>query len=113
MKNILKRGLVAVLILFAIFSIGCSKQNIVVPEKTDTITINNFVFEPANIEINAGSTVIWFHNTSVTHILVSQSLFESNELNRGDNFTFTFPNSGEYNYYCSIHPSMKGRIIVK
>ena len=104
-------------VLFFIFILvmlaGCSNQTTGTTEtKGGTITINHFVFEPKELTVAEGTTVTWLHNDNVAHTIVSPSLFESNVLNRGDKFTFTFTKKGEYEYYCSIHPSMRGKIIV-
>ncbi len=81
--------------------------------ESSTVTIKNFVFEPAELTVAAGTAVIWKNNDNVAHLLVSTGLFESKALNSGDEFTFTFNTPGEYDYYCNIHPSMKGKVIVK
>ncbi len=79
-----------------------------------TVTIQNFAFTPQMLEIKAGQKVIWKHNDAVTHRVVSlDNLFDSGEMNRGDEFSFVFNKAGEYNYHCVIHPSMTGKIIVK
>ena len=107
----IKKGLFFILILVVLS--GCSNQTTDVKEvKGDTITINHFVFEPKELTVVEGTTVTWLHNDNVAHTIVSPSLFESSVLNKGDKFTFTFTKKGEYEYYCSIHPSMRGKIIV-
>lgn len=80
----------------------------------NTIVMDNYAFNPDTLAVNAGTEIIWINNQGVPHHIVSQDgLFESSDLNKGDDFKFTFANPGEYSYYCKIHPSMKGKIIVK
>lgn len=106
------------LVVSATILSGCGYQG-VPQEKTvtavpvNTVMINHFIFEPSELTVAVGTTVTWKHNDSVAHTIVSPNVFESKVLNRGDNFTFTFTAPGEYNYHCSIHPSMTGKIIVK
>ncbi len=117
------RYLRLILIVFALFLIlGCSKQagegkQVVISDSatkgTDTIMINHFIFEPEELTVDMGTTLTWKHNDNVAHNIVSSGLFESEVLSRGGEFTFTFTEKGEYSYYCGIHPSMKGKIIVK
>jgi plastocyanin len=46
--------------------------------------------------------------------VVSQSkLFRSKTLDTEDRYTFTFEAPGEYPYFCSLHPHMTGKVIVK
>jgi|SRR3989344_2744357 len=102
------------LLIIILFLSGCSSQTIKnTPIETNTIIISNFEFSPNEIIVQEGTTVTWKHDDSVTHIIVSQGLFESENLEKNQEFSFTFNEIGEYNYYCSIHPSMKGKIIVK
>ena len=79
-----------------------------------TITINHFIFEPAELAVAVGKTVTWIHNNNVSHTIISKDgLFESDVLENGDKFTFVFSEPGVYEYYCSIHPSMQGKITVE
>ncbi|MBS3159735.1 cupredoxin domain-containing protein [Candidatus Woesearchaeota archaeon] len=100
------------LIIFFLFISSCNNKP-VEPSETSLIVISNFEFNPTEIIIQKGTTVTWKHDDSVTHKIVSLGIFESENLERGYEFSFTFNEIGEYNYYCSIHPSMKGKIIVK
>ncbi|MBI5023078.1 MAG: cupredoxin domain-containing protein [Candidatus Magasanikbacteria bacterium] len=78
-----------------------------------TVKVSNFSFSPAKLTINKGDKVIWQHDDAVAHTIVSVGNFSSPVLSRGDKFDFVFNQAGEFNYYCSIHPSMTGKIIVK
>lgn len=79
---------------------------------TINITIQNFSFNPAELSVNAGDTVTWTNQDPVQHQIKSDT-FNSSPLSQGEKFQFTFTVAGEYNYSCAIHPSMKGKIIVK
>ena len=75
------------------------------------VTIENFSFNPASVEILTGDTVRWKNEDSVIHT-VRGSAFGSGELKKGDTYDFLFTDAGTYNYNCSIHPSMKGTVVV-
>ncbi len=64
-----------------------------------------------------GTVVLWFNNDSVTHTVTARdNLFDSGNLSPGepgDTFRYTFEQSGTYEYYCKIHPSMVGEIIIE
>ncbi|MBI4993106.1 MAG: cupredoxin domain-containing protein [Candidatus Magasanikbacteria bacterium] len=79
----------------------------------DAVKIGHFVFEPKEIVVNTGAAVVWTHDDNVAHSIISPGLFESEVLQRGGKFSFKFDKPGEYSYYCGIHPSMTGKIIVK
>ncbi len=78
---------------------------------TKDVTIANFAFNPATLNIKAGDTVKWTNNDSVTHRIASDT-FNSQDLNNGDSFSYKFSQAGTYNYHCGIHPFMTGSIIV-
>jgi plastocyanin len=81
---------------------------------TPTVTIQNFAFTPASITVPKGTTVTWVNEDSVNHQIVSdtQGTFTSNSLPKGAGYSFKFDTPGTYPYHCSIHPSMKGTVIV-
>jgi plastocyanin len=80
-----------------------------------TVTIDNFSFAPMQLEIKAGTEVIWINKDDVPHTVVSDDhkLFKSRALDTDEKFSFTFKDPGTYEYFCSVHPKMTGKIIVK
>ncbi len=84
------------------------------------VLIKNFAFHPAELEVTVGATVEWINQEeAVPHTVTSGSpgyptgVFDSGRLSPGDSFRFTFKQPGTYEYFCNIHPRMRGRIIVK
>ena len=79
------------------------------------VVIQGFSFTPASVTIQQGATVIWTNKDSVTHTVTSDSGTEldSESLANGQTYTHTFTTPGTYIYYCKIHPSMKGTVIVE
>ncbi len=83
------------------------------PQGTYPVSVKNFVFNPAVLNINAGDTVTWTNNDSAAH-RISGAGFQSSDLSKGQSYSFTFTSAGTFDYICAIHPSiMKGEIIVK
>jgi|GEM_PF-1218922 plastocyanin len=77
-----------------------------------SIVIQNFSFSPATLPVSAGTKVIWTNQDGVAHTIKSAA-FNSDTLNTGDLFSFTFSEKGTFNYSCGIHPSMRGSVIVR
>jgi plastocyanin len=78
------------------------------------ITIDNFSFSPMQIEIAAGTQVTWINKDDVPHTVVSiDHKFKSRALDTDESFSFTFQDPGTYEYFCSVHPKMTGKIVVK
>ena len=79
---------------------------------TKTIEIKNFAFNPGDITVKKGDTVIWVNEDSVPHQIKSE-VFPSQSLSNGATFQHTFTEApGVYKYSCAIHPSMLGSITV-
>jgi plastocyanin len=82
----------------------------------NTITIVKNTFRPANMTVNAGSTVRWVnaddypHNIEFTNKAFSTSTYL---LGATQSFSQRFDHAGTYDYACLIHPSMQGTITVE
>lgn len=85
-------------------------------EAQSQIEIKNFSFNPSSVTVKTGTTVTWVNNDSVPHDITNDpdgSKFKSQTLQQGENFKFTFDTAGTFPYYCGIHPSMQGTVIVE
>jgi plastocyanin len=79
-----------------------------------SIAIDNFSFTPKEITVAPGTTITWVNHDDVPHTVVSpDKKFRSKALNTDEEFSFTFTDAGTYSYFCSVHPMMTGKIIVK
>ena len=76
-----------------------------------TITATNYAFEPKDVTIEPGTTVIWKNQTGRhTTVADDNKTFESPVLASGQEFRHTFASEGKYPYHCSLHEKdMKGR----
>jgi plastocyanin len=80
----------------------------------NTITIKNFNFTPMTMTITHGAAVTWKNLDDEPHAVTSaDGVFRSGALDEGDSFTFKFDKPGTYKYLCSVHPKMRGEIIVR
>ncbi|MDQ3351347.1 MAG: cupredoxin domain-containing protein [Actinomycetota bacterium] len=78
------------------------------------VTIADFAFDPAEIEVAAGATVTWTNEDSATHTVESDDdTLMSGDLDNGATYEMTFDEPGTYQYVCGIHPNMEGTVIVK
>jgi plastocyanin len=79
-----------------------------------SVKIDNFSFGPADVNIPVGTTVTWTNHDDVPHVVASnEKLFKSKPLDTDDHFSFTFTKPGTYVYYCSIHPKMIAKVVVR
>jgi plastocyanin len=81
---------------------------------------NKEFFIPKLVETTLGSMVTWTNDDFSLHTVTSgnanagkSGVFDSNIIKKGGTFSFVFDKIGEYNYFCSLHPYMTGKVIVK
>lgn len=81
---------------------------------TNQVKIDNFFFGPQTITVPVGTKVTWVNKDDIPHTVTSDTkLFASRALDTDQQFSFTFTAPGTNNYYCSMHPKMTGKVIVK
>lgn len=84
---------------------------------TGAIGIRNMMFTPSQITVAKGGTVTWTNNDSTTHTVIDDLSNaggpHSGDIAPGQTYSFTFNKTGSFQYHCSIHPSMRGTIVVK
>lgn len=79
-----------------------------------SIDIAGFTYEPASLTILEGDTVTWLNLDQVPHTATADDAsWDSGTLNHGESWSHTFETAGVWDYYCVIHPSMTGVIIVE
>jgi plastocyanin len=76
------------------------------------VTMQNFAFNPPDLEVKVGDTVTWTNQDSAPHTVAGDA-FQSGELATGGTYSFTFDKAGTYVYKCGIHPTMTGTVVVK
>jgi plastocyanin len=79
----------------------------------DAVSIDNFAFAPTTLTVRAGSTVTWTNHDEEPHtVAATDGSFHSPGMGTGATFSHTFPTPGNFDYVCSIHPSMHGTVVV-
>jgi len=78
-----------------------------------TITIVNFSFGP-DLVVRPGATVTVTNSDLATHnVTADNGAFRTPDLARGASATFTAPSTpGRYAFGCTIHPQMRGVLVV-
>jgi len=74
---------------------------------------------PSEITIQSGQQVTWVNEDSAFHSVTSgfyespTELFDSGHLDPFESYTLDFEEKGIYDYFCTLHPWMKGQVIVE
>lgn len=82
-------------------------------EEGSAIKSSNKSYYPKITQVNEGDTVSWINNDISIHTVTSNDeLFDSGMMMSGDTFEQKFDEPGLYDYYCILHPWMKGTVNV-
>jgi plastocyanin len=76
------------------------------------VTLKDTKFAPATVTVRKGGTVTWTWRDGDTPHDVVGSGFRSKVVSSGT-FRHRFANAGTFRYICSIHPKMKGKVVVR
>ncbi|HZZ90627.1 MAG TPA: cupredoxin family copper-binding protein [Caulobacteraceae bacterium] len=78
------------------------------------VAIENFTFGPPVLTVAAGTTVTWTNEDDIPHtVRAVDNAFHSKAMDTADSYSFTFAKPGVYSYFCSLHPKMVGKVVVK
>jgi plastocyanin len=81
---------------------------------SETVTISDFTFTPGNLRVPVGATVTWMNRDSAPHNAAARDgSWSTPNLSQGESASVTFDRPGEYDYDCTIHPSMKAHLSVR
>lgn len=74
---------------------------------------------PETVTIKAGQSLVWMNEDAAFHSVTSgtyeepDGLFDSGYMDPADTFSYTFEDTGTYEYYCTLHPWMAGTVTVE
>ena len=105
--------IVSMLVAALAVSAGCgNKAKKISPTTTGSeVKIADFAFSPATVTVTAGMEITWINEDSTVHTVTGTD-FDSGEIKPVQSYKHTFSSAGTYDYHCSIHPSMKGQVVV-
>lgn len=79
-----------------------------------TVEMVDVAFEPDTVTVAVGRSVTWVNQDSVSHNAVADDGSWKTEIfAEGGSVTLTFDTPGTYSYVCTLHPNMKGTVIVR
>jgi plastocyanin len=110
-------------LLLTVLAVGCTSSSptaapVSAPVSTGAFSIKGFAFNPTQLSVNKGAAITWTNDDGTTHTVTSgvpgtpSGKFDQ-RVEAGKTFAFTFTDAGTYEFFCSIHNSMRGTITVK
>ncbi len=102
----MKRAFLAVAVLAGL--LGAAPQG-----QTNVVHIRDDKFVPASMTIKAGDHVTFVNDDDDAHTATADDRsWDSEGLNMGQKWSHAFTKSGKITYHCTVHPFMKGMLIV-
>jgi plastocyanin len=78
-----------------------------------TVAIKGFAFAPKSLTVTVGESVRFVNADQEAHTVVADNgAFHSGGLDTNDSWSVRMQKPGKYPYFCSLHPYMKGTIVV-
>jgi plastocyanin len=81
--------------------------------QTHTIAIEGMRFEPADLTVHPGDTIVWVNKDLFAHTATAEGGFDSRQIDPGGSWRLTFQAPGDLPYVCSLHPTMKAIVRVR
>ena len=104
--------IVAVLLVIVSTLNSCTKNSDM--PGANEVFIQGNAFSPGTITVTANTTVTWTNKDGVAHTVTSNTgIFDSGTINANGTYSHLFSTAGSYPYFCSVHPSMKGTVVVQ
>ncbi|RJQ45198.1 MAG: hypothetical protein C4534_05220 [Gaiellales bacterium] len=108
----------AIIVAAALAACGGEKEEATGPVATGgaaQVEMKDISYAPEDVTVKAGQKVLWVNNDPVGHTVTDESgRFDSGVIGGGgETFEQVYDEPGTYAYHCTIHPTMKGTVIVE
>ncbi len=81
---------------------------------THTVVMEAVRFQPEVITVRAGDSVVWVNKDPFPHTAVSKTgAFDSQTIQADESWKFVPKKKGEFEYVCTLHPTMTGKLRVR
>ena len=107
------RRFIMTLVALGIFSGEAVAQTASLPQR-HIIQIVAFAFQPPQITVSSGDTLVWVNNDIVPHFLnIAEGQWQSPVIEEGQSWEMVVDQAGSYAYLCVFHPKMTGAFSAK
>lgn len=108
-RHIQKLIMVSVLMMSA-FGGEVLAQTTSLPQR-HVVQIQDFAFQPPQITVAPGDTVVWVNKDFVPHFVsLADGKWQSEILEEGQSWELLVDESGRFHYVCIFHPEMAGDV---
>ncbi len=79
---------------------------------THQVEIAGFKYSPAELNVAVGDTVVFTNTDGAPHTATAlDGSFDTKRLRRGNSAEVVIEKAGTFEYKCTFHPNMRGKII--
>ena len=79
-----------------------------------TVAIDGTTYQPSTLTVKIGESVTWQNKDPFPHTVTSKDAgFDSQSIAAGKSWNYKATKRGEFNYTCSLHPTMKATLRVE
>ena len=119
MRHLLRAGLLTLIagVTFMACASAGSPSTATAGTSAASVDIKSFAFGPASVTITKGQSVKWTNSDGTAHTVSSGTAptkdgkFDK-EVPNGGSVTITFDAAGTFSYFCNIHQTMRGSVLV-
>jgi plastocyanin len=83
------------------------------PQAQNAVIMDGVKYEPATITVKRGATVSFVNRDPFPHTVTSQGHFDSKDIAAGKTWKYVAKKAGRFDYICTLHPNMKGTLVVE
>jgi plastocyanin len=84
------------------------------PQTVRTVLMKDFKYQPSVLTVKVGDTIEWKNADIFPHTVTAVDKgFDSTAISPGHSWKFMVRTAGTLNYFCTLHPNMKAKVIVQ
>jgi plastocyanin len=80
---------------------------------THQIVIQALKYVPETLKVRRGDVVVWVNKDPFPHTATAAGAFDSTSIPAEGSWRFTARRAGTFAYVCTLHPNMKGTLVVE
>lgn len=82
--------------------------------RAHTVVIEDMRYHPQTLTVRRGDRITWINEDLVPHtVTATDGRFDSHVIPPDGSWTYVARKAGEYDYRCTLHVTMKGRLVVR
>lgn len=105
------RSLAAALLAAAVLLSGAGDA--LAKPTAHTVVIDGLKYVPETLVVNRGDTVTWINNDPFPHTVTAPGVFDSHAIAADGKWKYVARKQGSFDYICTLHPNMKGKLQVE